>query len=108
MRRVANGGTLFIDFEHRQDPKVPCVFFAKHFVHAAQDGRFGRICILRSPTHKHYFSVIELVRRYKKWSGPSLFGFKIREDCYLDERKKLWVIGWKPNPNAKVLAARGQ
>jgi len=108
LRLVANDSTLFVQIEHQIDRRVPCLAIARMVIHAAQDGRFGNICVLRGVTHKHNFKVLDLVRRYKVWSGQSLTGFKMREDCWFDTRKKFWVVGAKPNPQARVLTAVNQ
>ncbi len=108
MRLVANDSTLFVQIEHQIDRRVPCLAIARMCLHAAQDGRFGNICVLRSVVHKHNFRVMDLVKRYKHWTGLSLTGFKRRSDCWLDERKKIWVVGAKPNPQARVLTAVNQ
>ena len=112
LKKIASDSTLFLETE-KQNYKFPCQIFASYFLHAAQDGGFSKICVLKGATHKHEFKVIDLVkyqaRRFggkRAWSGPSLVSFKIRKDCWIDERKKIWVMGWKPKPDAKVISAR--
>src|SRR5262245_6990723 len=99
LRKVANDRTLFV----KDVPKNwPCHIVAKYVLHAAQDGGYGQICVLKGQAHKHYFNVTSVVRKVKKWVGPSMVGFKMRDDCWFDERKKFWVLGYKPNPDAKI------
>jgi hypothetical protein len=84
-------------------PQMRCHTAARYVLHAAQDGGFGIICILKGPNHKHEFKVLEFVSQVKRWSGPSMIGLtKLRDDCWLDERKKIWVVGAKPNPDATI------
>lgn len=102
-RKVGNDKILYVDGLEKLDAKVRCHVIARYCLHAAQDGGYGIICIIRGPNHKHEFRVNEMVRKIKKWSGPSLVGLtKLRDDCWLDERRQIWVMGSKPNPNATV------
>lgn len=103
-RKVANDKVLYVDGLEKVDSKVRCYIIAKYVLHAAQDGGYGKICIMRGPNHKHEFNVYDMVKKTKKWSGPSMTGFKMRSDCWFDERKQIWVMGYKPNPNATVSA----
>ena len=98
--RVSNERVLYVQGIPLQ---MGCHMAARYALHAAQDGGFGIICILKGPNHKHEFKVLDLVRKVKKWSGPSLTGLtRFRDDCWLDERKKIWVVGAKPNPDATI------
>jgi len=102
-RRVSNDKVLYVGGLEKVDPKVRCFVLAKYVVHAAQDGGYGIICILRGPNHKHEFRVLDIVNKIRKWPGPSMAGLtQFRDDCWLDERKKIWVMGAKPNPDATV------
>lgn len=98
-RRVANDKVLYVD---GVPAKWPCRIAARYVLHAAQDGGYGIICIVKPPNHKHEFKVYDIVRKTKKWTGPSLTGFKLRDDCWFDERRKIWAMGHKPNPDAKI------
>ena len=99
-QRVANDKVLYVE---GIPPNMGCHMAAQYVLHAAQDGGYGIICILKGPNHKHEFKVMEMVRKIKKWPGPSLDGLtKFRDDCWLDERKKIWVVGAKPNPDATI------
>jgi hypothetical protein len=100
-RKVANDKILYVDGIPQG---VSCHIIARYVLHAAQDGGYGVICILKGANHKHEFRVLDLVRKVKKWSGPSMTGLKMRGDCWLDERKQIWVMGAKPNPDATVSA----
>lgn len=98
--KVSNDRVLYVN---GIPPKISCHVAARYVLHAAQDGGFGVICVLKGPNHKHEFKVIDLVRRVRKWSGPSLVGLtRFRDDCWLDTRKKLWVVGARPNPEATI------
>jgi hypothetical protein len=98
---VANDRVMYVDGV--PPSKIRCHVIARYMLHAAQDGGFGIICVLRGPNHKHEFKVLDMVRKVKKWTGPSLVGLtKFRDDCWLDERKKIWVLGHQPNPEAKI------
>ncbi len=102
-RKVGNDKVLYVGGLEKVDPKVRCFMIAKYCMHAAQDGGYGVICILRGPNHKHEFKVLDIVNKIKKWPGPSMAGLtKFRDDCWLDERKKIWVMGNRPNPDATV------
>lgn len=99
-RRVGNDRVLYVDGIPRN---MGCHVAARYVLHAAQDGGYGVICVLKGPNHKHEFRVLDMVRKIKKWSGPSLVGLtKFRDDCWLDQRKKIWVLGSKPNPDATI------
>jgi hypothetical protein len=106
LRMVANDRTLFVTIP-KDSENFPCSFIARYVLHAAQDGGYGKICVLKGVNHKHYFNVIDVVKRVRAWSGPSMVGLtKFRNDCWLDERKKIWVLGHKPNPNATISLGR--
>lgn len=98
-RKVANDKILYVDGVPKD---WPCRIAARYVLHAAQDGGYGIICIVKPPSHKHEFKVYDIVKVTKKWTGPSLAGFKLRDDCWFDERKKIWAMGHKPNPNASI------
>lgn len=99
-RKVANDKILYVE---GIPPNMGCHVAARYVLHAAQDGGFGVICILKGPNHKHEFKVWDLVRKIKKWPGPSLVGLtKFRDDCWLDERKKIWVLGAMPRPDVTI------
>lgn len=104
MRRVANDNILYIDDEGRLPRNVRCHVIARYALHAAQDGGFGVICVMRRPDgHKHEFRVADMVKKIKKWTGPSLTGLtQMRDDCWFDTWRKIWVMGYAPNPNATV------
>jgi hypothetical protein len=102
LKKVANDRTLFVTIP-KESEKFPCSMLAKYVLHAAQDGGYGNICIVKSSgAHKHNFKTIDVVKRTKEWSGPSLVGLKMRDDCWHDERRKIWVLGHKPNPDATI------
>lgn len=104
LKKIARDGTLFVE---GVPEKFPCQVAAFYLLHAAQDGGFATICIMKGPRHRHYFKVYDLVRYVRKWTGPALKSFTMRRDCWLDERRKLWQVGWQPKPDAKVLSATG-
>ena len=102
-RRVANVEKVL--YVNGGPSQMGCHMAAQYVLHAAQDGGYGTICILKGLNHKHEFRVLDMVRRIRKWPGPSLVGLtKFRDDCWLDERKKIWVLGHKANPSATVSA----
>lgn len=102
LRKVANDRTLFVTIP-KESEKFPCPMLAKYVLHAAQDGGYGNICIVKGLHHKHNFKTIDLVKRTKQWVGPSLVGLtKFRNDCWLDERKKIWVLGYEPRPDVTI------
>ena len=112
LKKIARDGTLFVQ---GVPEKFPCQAAAFYLLHAAQDGGFATICIMKGPRHRHYFKVYDLVRDNAKkfraanrtWTGPALKSFTMRKDCWLDERRKIWQVGWQPKPEAKVLSATG-
>ena len=112
LKKIARDGTLFVQ---GVPEKFPCQAAAFFLLHAAQDGGHATICIMKGLRHRHYFKVLDLVRynarkfraRNRTWTGPALESFTKREDCWLDERRKIWQVGWQPKPDAKVLPATG-
>lgn len=95
--------------------EFPCLMAAKHCLHAAQDGRYGTIRICKGTRHRHDFNVVDLVRHVKKkrphanpWTGPSLKGIGMRADCFHDAKRQLWVMGPKPNPEARLTLPDGE
>lgn len=104
LKKISGDGTLFVE---GVPEKFPCQAAAFYLLHAAQDGGFATICIMKGPRHRHYFKVYDLVRHHRKWIGPAMQSFTMRKDCWLDERKKIWQVGWQPKPDAKVLPATG-
>lgn len=98
-KKIAGDGTLFVE---GVPGKFPCSAAASYLLHAAQDGGYATICIMKGARHRHYFKVYDLVRHHRKWTGPAMASFTRREDCWLDERKKIWQVGWQPKPEAKV------
>ena len=105
MKRVENDTTLFLNLE-KQNWGFPCNMLARRFLHAAQDGGYGNITVLKGPAHKHEFKVMDLVKKVGTWAGPSLVALKMNKDVWMDDRRKIWVMGSKPNPSAKVISAR--
>lgn len=109
VRRVVGDRVLWLQTNKDQE-KLPCIFFAGYFLHAAQDGGFGQIGVLKGANHKHLFNVYDVVRKFRRWTGPALQSFhmraRVQKDCWMDERKKLWMVGWQPKPNAKIVPAR--
>ncbi len=105
MKRVVNDKTLFLQVP-KEHMKFPCNALAVRYLHAAQDGGFGRIVILKGPAHKHEYKVEDVVRKVRRWSGPALISHKFQPNTWLDERRKIWVMGPKPNPSAEVISAR--
>lgn len=112
LKKIAGDRVLFLQTTKEQKT-FPCKMLAVYFLHAAQDGGFSEICVLKGPNHKHMFKVYDLVRdnfrryraRNRAWTGPALQSFKLRKDCWMDERKKVWQVGWQPKPNAKIEVA---
>ena len=102
LKKIAGDATLFVQGVQEG---FPCRAMAIHLLHAAQDGGYANICILKGIRHRHYFKVWDLVRHMRKWSGPSLFSFQTRKNCWLDEKKKIWQVGWQPKPNAEIIPA---
>ena len=99
-KQISGDATLFVE---GVPEKFPCGMIATYLLHAAQDGGYSNICILKGPVHRHYFKVYDLVRHMRKWSGPALRSFQMRKECWMDEKRKLWQVGWQPKPNAKVI-----
>jgi hypothetical protein len=103
LRKVANDRTLFVTLP-KESEAFPCHMLAQQALHAAQDGGYGNICILKnSGAHKHNFAVLDLIKKTKVWAGQSLWAWQqCRGDSWFDERKKFWVLGHRPNPDAKI------
>ncbi len=92
--------------------KFSCKVAAMYCLHAAQDGRYGTIRICKGAHHRHDFKVVDLVRHAKKkrphanpWIGPSLKSIGMRPDCFFDNKRKLWVMGPMPHPEASLALA---
>ena len=107
MKRVVNDATLFLQVP-KEHMKFPCNALAVRYLHSAQDGGFGRIVVLKGPAHKHEYRVEDVVKAVRKWSGPSLASVRFQPNTWLDERRKIWVVGAKPNPGAKVILPCGR
>ncbi len=106
-RQVANDRILWVEGIPKD---FPCKQAAMFCVHAAQDGGYGKICIVKGLRHKHTFKVLDLVRDTQKrkpkenpWSGPSLKSFQLNSDCFYDKRKQIWVLGPAPKPEARLV-----
>ncbi|MFQ5757184.1 MAG: hypothetical protein ACE5H7_13990 [Acidiferrobacterales bacterium] len=106
-KRVADpSNILFVEGIPRD---FPCKQAAIYLLHAAQDGGYGTITILKPPNHRHEFRVLDLVRDVAKrhshrnpWCGPSLAGIKMRDECWFDYSTKLFQVGPMPRPEARL------